>query len=378
MVDGDQLNVIVDPLLVDIAERNVKEFDIVPLFYDAEKANAEPITNESLFNGLKRAHEYSNIGEISNMLTRVWNKDNPDRIVAALLTYLNNLRIDGAKTGVVHEYKNYPQIAKRIGRACGGKNGRMPHFFQFSKNGRKDTPQNKKKKYADPNDSTMNRICKAFEDIGNINLKYAGVPQFNWQMLMSGPCPDTHPEIPELFCELDSSNLSSVIASQENVYANERQLINNYDLVAEDIVERLTEECGSIEAAYPYVAKHLFAGEGSNKSAHKQMFWRIFGDIALTNLKNNLLSCDECPECGMKVPNWVSNHVCVKNTRGFFQCIECGVLCERKSPRQCRCEYHQEVYSNEQKKNLQRQRRELKKAIVEARITRLRSSSTET
>ena len=65
----------------------------MPLFYDAEKAKAEPITNESLFNGLKRAHEYSNIGEISNMLTRVWNKDKPDRVVAALLTYLNNMRI---------------------------------------------------------------------------------------------------------------------------------------------------------------------------------------------------------------------------------------------------------------------------------------------
>ena len=126
MVDGDQLNVIVDPLFVEVAERNVKEFDIVPLFYEAEKAKAELITKESLFEGLKRAHEYSNIGEISNMLTRVWNKENPDRIVAALLTYLNNLRIDGAKTGIVHEYTDYPQVAKRIGKASGGKNGRMP------------------------------------------------------------------------------------------------------------------------------------------------------------------------------------------------------------------------------------------------------------
>lgn len=92
-VDGDQLNVIVDPLFVEIAERNVKEFDIVPLFYESEKANAEPINNQSLYHGLLRAHEYSNIGEISNMLTRLWNKDKPDKIAAALLTYLNNLRI---------------------------------------------------------------------------------------------------------------------------------------------------------------------------------------------------------------------------------------------------------------------------------------------
>ena len=93
MVDGDQLNVIVDPLLIEVAERNVKEFDIVPLFYEAEKAKAEPISNETLYKGLMRAHEYSNIGEISNMLTKLWNRENPDRVAAALLTYLNNLRI---------------------------------------------------------------------------------------------------------------------------------------------------------------------------------------------------------------------------------------------------------------------------------------------
>jgi len=93
MVDGDQLNVIVDPLFVEIAERNVKNNDIVPLFYEAEKAQAEPITKESLYRGLKRAHEYSNIGEISNMLTRLWNKEKPDYEAAAFLTYLNNLRI---------------------------------------------------------------------------------------------------------------------------------------------------------------------------------------------------------------------------------------------------------------------------------------------
>ena len=94
-VDGDQLNVVVDPVLVRVAERNVKEFDVIPLFYDANKAPPEKITKESLYKGLKRAHEYSDIGEISNMLTRLWNRDKPDRLAAALLTYLNNLRIDG-------------------------------------------------------------------------------------------------------------------------------------------------------------------------------------------------------------------------------------------------------------------------------------------
>lgn len=93
--DGDQLNVIVDPLIVEIAERNVKKYDVIPLFYDANKADAEPISREIQFKGLKRAHDYSGIGEVSNMLTKLWNKDNPDRIAAAYLTRYNNDVIDG-------------------------------------------------------------------------------------------------------------------------------------------------------------------------------------------------------------------------------------------------------------------------------------------
>lgn len=93
--DGDQLNVIVDPLIVEIAERNVKKYDVIPLFYDANKADAEPISREIQFKGLKRAHDYSGIGEVSNMLTKLWNKDKPDRIAAAYLTRYNNDVIDG-------------------------------------------------------------------------------------------------------------------------------------------------------------------------------------------------------------------------------------------------------------------------------------------
>ena len=96
MVDGDQLNVTVDSLFVSIAERNVQKYDVIPLFYDANKADPEMVSLETLYNGLKRAHEFSSgdetsIGNISNMLTRLWNKDKQDRLVAAWLTMFNNL-----------------------------------------------------------------------------------------------------------------------------------------------------------------------------------------------------------------------------------------------------------------------------------------------
>ena len=128
---------------------------------------------------------------------------------------------------------------------------------------------------------------------------------------------------------------------------------------------------GSLEESYPYVAKYLFAGEGVNKSAHKQMFWRVFGDIALDNLKYNIVSCDVCPDCGIKIPSWVKSHTCIKNTKGFYECIDCGIMCERINAKQCRCDTCQETYRLIQKRARQRAKRELQKAIEEQRITRL-------
>ena len=381
--DGDQLNVVADPLFVSIAERNIKKYDVIPLFYDADTADAEKISFEAMYRALKRAHDFSageitSIGEISNMLTRLWNKDNPDRDVANLLTMFNNLVIDAAKSGKINHYKDYPQVAKRIGRATGGKNGRMPYWFKYSKNGRKNVPQNKNKKYGELNGSTMSRICMAFSDIGNINMNYAGIPQFNWQMLLSEPCPNSKPEIQEMFCEMDNANKASVIESQDVSYTSEKQLVNGYAIVAEDIINRMVERYGSLETVYPYIAKYLFAGEGQNKSAHKQMFWRVFGDIALRNIKANLTNCDTCPSCGIKIPSWVKNHICIKNIQGFYECIDCGVMCERKNPLQCRCEGCQEKYRSITKKARQRERRELHKELIAKRTTVLQSFSTET
>lgn len=363
MVDGDQLNVVVDPTIVSVAERNIKEFDVIPLFYDATKAPAEMISKETIFNGLKRAHQFSNIGEISNMLTRLWNRDNPDRHVAALLTYLNNLRIDGAKTGKVNEYTNYPEIEKRVNKATGGPNGRMPFFFQFSKNGRRDitTHRKRKRQWAKPNNSTMNRICKAFDDIGNINMNWAGVQAFNWQMLLSEPCYLSRMDIIEEFCELDNIKKSMSIVNIEETPA-ERALINNNNIIDEHIIYCLTKKFGSIEACYPHIAKYLFAGENLSKSSHKQTFWRIFGDIAIRNIRKNLENCTICPDCGAKIPEWATGHTCPKNVQGFYECIDCGKLCERINSRQIRCpecqEHRRHDQINESRKRAQKAREE--------------------
>ena len=96
-VDGDQLNVIADPLLISIAERNLKKYDVVPLLYELGKAGSTPVNKAEFYSGLKRAHDFSGIGQVSNNLTRLWNRDEPDREAAALLCFYNNLVIDESR-----------------------------------------------------------------------------------------------------------------------------------------------------------------------------------------------------------------------------------------------------------------------------------------
>lgn len=360
-VDGDELNVVVDPMIVEIAERNIKKYDVVPLFYDANKAAPETISKEGQFHGLKRAHDCSGIGEISNMLTRLWNKETPDRISAAWLTYYNNLVIDGAKTGMINSYENYPQVARQINKAVGGKHGRQPYFFQFSRNGRKQEPGKPKKQCAKPNKSTMNRICAAFEDIGNIDLHYAGILRFNWKMLLSGPCKWTRPEIPQLFCELDNINLSNIIEAQEEGYTDEREKVAGYELLAQMVAQEMIDHFGSLEISYPYIVKYLFAGENVDKAAHKQMFWRVYGDIALKNIKQNLNACAECKDCKARVPQWDSNHACIKSGRGFFECEDCNKWFERTNSKQCRCEECQKEHVKFMRQDYEKRRYQIKK-----------------
>lgn len=228
----------------------------------------------------------------------------------------------------------------------------MPYFFQFSKNGRKNLADRvgKKKTYAKPNNSTMNRICRRFESVGNIRMDYAGVAPFNWQMLMPGTCRGSNPEAFSLFCQMDDGNLVNVISGKDLIAIEDKEETFGYDILRDEIISELCERFGSLEVVYPFITKALFAGEGADKQSHKQMFWRVFGDLAVKVLEENLRSYGVCPVCGMRVPSWEKEHICPKQIKGFYKCVDCGVLCQRISSNQCRCQECQAVFRKEQRR----------------------------
>ena len=347
-VDGDQINVVVDPIIIQAAERTAIEYDFAPLLFDLGKAGSAPISNEEYYHGLKRAHDYSGIGQVSNNLTKLWNKDKPDLLVTKWLSFYNNLVIDAAKTGFVNGFENYPDKLKRLNKATGGQNGRMPYFFQFSKNARSqnETTKDKKNKYCAANHSTMNRLCKRFDSIGIMKLYFKDIPPFNWQMLLADNDEPYNQEAVVCFNELSAGNMSNAIESRAYFDLQDKTQAYGMDILEDAVIQELTKLCGSLEAAYPSIVKYLFAGNTGNRISGKQLFWRVFGNIAYNNLLKNLAECDVCENCGMKLPPWVEGHTCPKDAAGFFSCVDCGTWCERINSRQVRCPECQTAYRN--------------------------------
>ena len=340
-VDGAQLNVVTEESIISAAKRNMKQMDVVPLFYDANKAPPEKLSWETIYIGLKRAHDYSGIGQVSNSITKLWNKPNPDPEAAKLLTMYNNYVIDAAKTGFVNSYEDHPESKKTVNQAIGGKTGRMPWFFQFSKNGRRENQQKSvnKKKYLKANNSTMNRIWKRFSTIGNINMNMADVKPFNYQMFLAGPPSAIDYDAVNLFCEMDDSNMVNIIEATQIIEFGEKAKQKSYDILAEDIMTEFVCRYGNHvdDVVFPSIVRYLFTDENLNKQTHKQMFWRVFGEIAINNLLVNLQDCKSCPDCGMRIPSWNPVHTCKKDMNGFVTCCDCGRVVPRVNSRQIRC-----------------------------------------
>ena len=242
----------------------------------------------------------------------------------------------------INSYDQYPDVAKKINASFGGINSRMPKWFAYSKNARHAKSNGKKKAFKKANQSIMNRICERFSHVGNMNMNCAGIPPFNAEMMIDEPFNNYEDEAVRKFCEMDASNMGRLIENSEMNDFNDG-LEATYDNVRDQITDTLINDYGSLENVYPSIVQHLFTGANMERQSHKQMFWRVFGDMAMHKLEKNLVACRICPTCGMHLPLW-SKHTCSEPQKKMLVCVDCGKTVERKGPKQTRCESCQKEY----------------------------------
>lgn len=335
-VDGDMLNMCREKWMIDAAKRTIEKYDIVPLFYDAIRADKEMVNLSNMFHGLKRAHENSGIGQISNALTKLWNRfDRPDEEsvkAAGWITYMNNRVIDAAKTGDACKYPD--KVKEIIDRATGGEHGKMPYFFQYSKNGRR-ADGTSGDKCEDKNRSVMNDLCtlatnedtKGDKMQDQIKMNFKNVPNFNYRMLLNHLESPVNEAARQAFLDeaakVQSGIVASELFSQENLDEFSTTINSKFELGADKIKLAILSVC-SLEDAYDTIVRDLYAASNLDKIAYKRYFWEIFGEVAEKNLKYNIDHCHVCEECGQMIPDWDIKHEHQGEDELHYICVDCG------------------------------------------------------
>lgn len=297
--DGDCLLVTNDNHLINIAERNCK--DIVPLYYDMGKAEAEQITTKNIIKSLKSAFKYGNIGIYSNKITNQWNTDKFDDNAMnfiKLLTAMNNYSIDSAKTLEMVELDTYEK--DKYKELLKLSNSNMPYFFQFAKD--KD-----KNSVADLNKSTVNRICKEIENnaIDNYNYDFSKVGKFNTRYLFKKGTKvknidvesNMAVQIIEKFEKIDKEKNIMFKKAISNNHDKDTFGLNVYSYCKKEFIEYLNKNKIETSDAIEILLKYYFI---RNKTSKKTLLINVFGNYILNNLEENLkdVKFGFCEHCG--------------------------------------------------------------------------------
>lgn len=310
--DGDKTLIIGDQVYYEMAKRNMK--GIVPLYYEMAKASPQIINNENLYNALVDGYKYGNVGQYSNKITVLWNKEKVDIGAIKILTCLNNFYIDGAKTGYMPEVSD--EITKRLKEA----NGKLPYFFMFAKD--KEQGQVDKR-----NNSTVNRICREIENIGQGKYNFSTHGTFRYAMLLRNKNMEINMDLVNYYIELERDKNMIMKNSDLDKTEIHRVLI---DLIRDKLVIKSKELGFSQIEMCDIIVKYIY---DTHKNNRKSMLWEVLGDLIIDNIRYNL------------------KNTSIENGE-FKMCECCGKRFKLKSlnSSQIRCEKCAKIIKNEQNK----------------------------
>lgn len=339
--DGDKSLVCAEPLLVEIAGRNMR--DIVPLYYEMAKAGHMQITEQQIYDGMIAAYTGGNIGVISNDITKIWNDTSSDTVdldAIKILCMNNNFSIDYAKT--LYKPTMPDEIKSRIGVLTRAK---TPYFFIHAKG--KSVGQVEK-----INNSVVNRLEQVIPN-KRMSFSAQNIGEFNYHAMMKSVDVATSQDIIDLYNKLEREYRYKVSCFDDD--SNSSYL--------RDSIRKEFEGCGlCITDVCDVLIKHLFCEKSSRR---KSVFWMCFGDIVYDNLTRNISEFSkQCVRCGRRfmalhdskkdLSDSISSRkkYCDKCAR--YQpigkkevvCVDCGNIFEvdSRNTKKIRCDSCQAIY----------------------------------
>lgn len=286
--DGDKALVVQDNTIINVAERNMKNDDVVPLYYEMAKAEAQKITAKNIYESLILAYK-ANIGEISNNITKIWNSGKVDLDVIKWLCMTGNFEIDYAKTLFKPTPPEYAQ--KKISEYIKSK---VPHFFIHAKD-------KEEKRVEGLNNSTVNRLD---EIIPNKPIRFSKIAgQFDYKILMKNKRIKLDEDIINAYIKLDRSK--KWMMKSDNLKSYNK--LHIYKVIKEELL-LINEDSQYIADV---LVKHCYM-KCKNNGHNKETLWWSFGDILLDNLNTNLKDTMQCESCGSRIDKGNKKKYCVE------------------------------------------------------------------
>lgn len=277
--DGDTALVCADQKLVEIAKRNVKKHNVVPLYYEMAKANSVQLSNNQFYNGMISAYSGGNIGAVSNDITKIWNSEEPNIDAIKFLCAMSNFVIDFAKTLYKPEFpKHIKELIKSFTKH------KTPYFFKYAKD--------KQESQVEPiNNSVVNRLEYIVKD-KQFNWNNVALKKMDYRMFMYDKFSEINTDIIEKYELLKINAIHNNVdwsESKGTPYSWEKlrkELEESFDII--DVVDTLVL----------YLLK-------DKTQRTKKIFFGAFSDLLLENLKSNITKpLGEyilCENCGKRV-----------------------------------------------------------------------------
>lgn len=299
--DGDECLICHDSAFIDLLDR-----EKLPLYYEMKKADPMEVNQNNIYECLKRSFENSQIGLISNALTKHLNgAGEPDLNFVRVMTAYNNFCIDHPKSQYMPVLKE--EYQQRFDELSDDNQTLFPYFFQYAKG--KDSKYCEE--YQEDEKSNVNRISnyimsKTKRNTDNIwkddSQKKEFCPEyFQLQDYKVDRSSEAYKELQKVLVQLTQMNNEKFRSKLREQYENSfsmKQLgyepfyfyCNQRILSVVKATYNVTEQIGIRKKAALYLLDIEYFQEINRYKGKKDILWNCFGDVLYENLCENLKS----------------------------------------------------------------------------------------
>lgn len=284
-VDGDEILLTPNKVIIECVPD-----DVIPLYYVPFDPVRSEINNEAIYHAIASCMENTQIGDISNVMTKNYNNADTDMEFNKIMCCYNNLSIDYPKTQDIVRLGQYEEKYNAL------KAEKNPHFFRYAKGKSQDVCRQLSNSNAD-------RVCAYIHKrTGNKNYAWKNTEKkFNPSILFNNETPvvidsEKYRELEKVVFTLKMKEQLLVSTIKEVIKELDRsegwkEKISRYEVFYHMCEKTIMNIFDSKEEACEYLLDMEYLRR-ENENRSKNILWNCFGDLIYKNICNNLCYAD--------------------------------------------------------------------------------------